>query len=44
MLERERIQSIFETKMEQLLKQLAAAERWTAVLEQGERWLALGIP
>jgi WD40 repeat protein/class 3 adenylate cyclase len=42
MLERERIQSIFETKMEQLLKQLAAAERWTAVQEQGERWLALG--
>jgi WD40 repeat protein/DNA-binding SARP family transcriptional activator len=41
-LERERIQSIFETKMEQLLKQLAAAERWTAVQEQGERWLALG--
>ena len=42
MLERERVQSIFETKMEQLLKQLVAAERWTAVQEQGERWLALG--
>jgi len=41
-LERERIQTIFETKMEQLLSQLVAAERWTAVQEQGERWLALG--
>ncbi|MEP6895738.1 MAG: BTAD domain-containing putative transcriptional regulator, partial [Chloroflexota bacterium] len=42
MLERERIRSLFENKMEQLLKQLVAAERWTAVQEQGERWLALG--
>lgn len=41
-LERERIQTIFETKMEQLLSQLVAAERWIAVQEQGERWLALG--
>ena len=41
-LERERIQSIFDTKMEQLLAQLVAAERWTAVQEQAERWLGLG--
>jgi len=41
-LERERIQTIFETKMEQLLSQLVAAERWIAVQEQAERWLALG--
>src|SRR5215217_3751492 len=41
-LERERIQGVFEAKMEQLLGQLVAAERWTAVLEQAERWLALG--
>ena len=41
-LERERIQTIFETKMEQLLSQLVTAERWIAVQEQGERWLALG--
>jgi len=41
-LEREHIQTIFETKMEQLLSQLVAAERWIAVQEQGERWLALG--
>ena len=41
-LERERIQSVFDSKMEQLLGQLIAAERWTAVQEQAERWLALG--
>jgi DNA-binding SARP family transcriptional activator len=41
-LERERIQSIFDAKMEQLLAQLVAAERWTAVQEQAERWLGLG--
>jgi FOG: WD40 repeat len=42
MLERERLQAIFETKMAQLLNQLMTAERWIAVQEQGERWLALG--
>jgi WD40 repeat protein/class 3 adenylate cyclase len=41
-LERERIRVIFDTKMEQLLGQLIAAERWTAVQEQAERWLSLG--
>jgi WD40 repeat protein/class 3 adenylate cyclase len=41
-LERERIQSIFDMKMEQLLGQLIASERWLAVQEQAERWLALG--
>ena len=41
-LERERIQSVFDSKMEQLVAQLIAAERWTAVQEQAERWLALG--
>lgn len=41
-LERERLQSIFDTKMGQLLEQLIASERWTAVQEQGERWLTLG--
>ena len=41
-LERERIRRIFDTKMEQLLGQLIAAERWTAVQEQAERWLSLG--
>src|SRR6266498_1091731 len=41
-LERERIQAIFDAKMEQLLAQLVATERWTAVQEHAERWLALG--
>jgi len=41
-LERERLQSVFDTKMEQLLEQLIASERWTAVQEQAERWLTLG--
>ena len=41
-LERERLQAIFDTKMEQLLGQLIAGERWMAVQEQAERWLSLG--
>ena len=41
-LERERIQSIFDNKMGQLLDQLITTERWIAVQEQSERWLALG--
>lgn len=41
-LERERVQAIFENKMAQLLELLTAAERWTAVQEWGEKWLALG--
>ncbi|MGZ9166301.1 MAG: nSTAND1 domain-containing NTPase, partial [Anaerolineales bacterium] len=41
-LERERVQRIFESKMEQLVEQLVTVERWTAVQEQCERWLALG--
>jgi WD40 repeat protein/DNA-binding SARP family transcriptional activator len=40
-LERERIQAVFDARMEQLLQQLIAAERWIAVQEWGERWLAL---
>ncbi len=40
--ERERIKNIFENKMEQLVEKLVEAERWTAVQEQCERWLALG--
>ena len=41
-LERERIQSVFESRMEQLLEQLIAAERWIAVQEWAERWLSFG--
>src|SRR5215208_2785725 len=42
LLERERIQAIFDAKMGQLLDQLIATEHWTAVQEQAERWLTLG--
>src|SRR5262249_5692750 len=41
-LERERIRGIFDTKMEHLLGQLIASERWLVAQEQAERWLALG--
>jgi WD40 repeat protein/DNA-binding SARP family transcriptional activator len=40
-LERERIQAVFEARMEGLLEQLITAERWIAVQEWGERWLTL---
>ena len=41
-LERERIQSVFEARMTQLLDQLITAERWIAVPEWSERWLSFG--
>jgi DNA-binding SARP family transcriptional activator len=40
-IERERIQAIFDARMEELLEQLTSAERWVAVQEWGERWLTL---
>ena len=42
LLERERLQSVLDTRMGQLLEQLITSERWTAVQEQAERWLTLG--
>ncbi|HSJ86719.1 MAG TPA: BTAD domain-containing putative transcriptional regulator, partial [Anaerolineales bacterium] len=42
-LERERLQTLFESKMEQLVEKLVESERWAAVQEQCERWLALGF-
>ena len=42
LLERERIQSIFDIKMGTLLDQLISTEHWTSVQEQAERWLMLG--
>ena len=42
LLERERIKAVFERKVQRLLDQLMAARRWPAVLEWGERWIALG--
>jgi WD40 repeat protein/class 3 adenylate cyclase len=41
-IERERVQAVFEARMAQLLDQLINAERWLAVEEWAERWLALG--
>jgi len=40
-LERERVNAVFDARMEGLLEQLIAAERWIAVQEWGERWLTL---
>lgn len=41
-LERERLHGVFERKMQALLDRLIEAQRWTEVLEWGERWVALG--
>ncbi len=43
-LERERIQALFETRMELLIDQLITAELWGGVEEWGQRWLALCGP
>ncbi|MGE5465209.1 MAG: BTAD domain-containing putative transcriptional regulator, partial [Syntrophothermus sp.] len=40
LLERERIQNMFDSKMNQLVEKLVEAERWAAVQEQCERWLS----
>src|SRR5512135_544159 len=41
-LERERLQAVFERKMALLLEKLVEAQRWPEVLDWGERWIALG--
>jgi Novel STAND NTPase 1/Bacterial transcriptional activator domain/WD domain, G-beta repeat len=41
-LERERLQALSEDKMQRVLERLVSEERWTTVLEWGEKWLALG--
>ncbi len=41
-LERERLQAIYEYKMTLLLDRLVIEQRWSDVLEWGERWIALG--
>ncbi len=41
-LERERLQSTFETRLAVLMDKLTAERRWPQVLEWGERWIALG--
>ncbi len=41
-LERQRLQVVFEHKMKLLLDRLVEARRWEDVLEWGERWIVLG--
>jgi WD40 repeat protein/DNA-binding SARP family transcriptional activator len=41
-LERERIQALFESRIQKLLERLIAEQRWVPVLESAERWIALG--
>jgi WD40 repeat protein/serine/threonine protein kinase len=40
--ERERLQVVFERKIQLLLDRLVAEQRWQEVLVWGERWIALG--
>src|SRR5579859_2801614 len=41
-LERERLEALFQDKMQRLLDRLIEERRWAQVLEWGERWVALG--
>lgn len=41
-LERERVQVLFERKIQELLERLIAEQQWSIVLEWAERWIALG--
>ena len=41
-LERERLEAVFQHKMQRALERLVDERRWSAVLEWGERWVALG--
>lgn len=41
-LERERIQALYENRIQQVLGRLIAEQRWASVLEWAERWIALG--
>ncbi len=41
-LERERLQAVFENKMQTLLEKLIDAQRWQTVIEWSERWIAQG--
>lgn len=42
LLERERLQAVFERMISRLLDRLLAEERWDQVLEWSEQWIALG--
>ncbi|HLZ31917.1 MAG TPA: BTAD domain-containing putative transcriptional regulator [Chloroflexota bacterium] len=41
-LERERLEALFQDKMQRLLDRLVEDHDWAGVLEWGERWVALG--
>ena len=41
-LERERLQALFERGMKRLMERLCQEQRWATVLEWCERWIALG--
>lgn len=41
-LERERLQALFEQKMELFIERLVKEGHWREVIEQAERWIALG--
>lgn len=41
-LERERVRSVFDTKIDHLLQALIADKQWDAVIEWAEKWIALG--
>lgn len=42
LLERVRLQAVFERGVERLLEQLKNEQRWTEMLEWGERWISYG--
>ncbi|MCP4932795.1 MAG: AAA family ATPase [bacterium] len=41
-LERERLQAIYERKLQQLLDQLLAAQQWDETIHWAEQWISLG--
>jgi WD40 repeat protein/ABC-type branched-subunit amino acid transport system substrate-binding protein/DNA-binding SARP family transcriptional activator len=41
-LERDRLEAVFQHKMQRLLDRMVEERRWPHVLEWGERWVALG--
>jgi len=41
-LERERLRSVYEQKLQVLLGRLVEGGRWSEILDWGERWIALG--
>lgn len=40
--ERDRVQALYETRMDELVRRLLREERWLTAIEWAERWIALG--